>query len=380
MALSDECLVETLLPELAEVSMRTVRGMGDHARYQPGLPARLDAVTKTWQVRVLTQENLEELAARSTVSPFLVEGVPSPNDAELVVLSALRMTEHVFRPEALEECVRRGLLHEGYGGLQRGGPVPGQLSHCDSSNLLPIVRNFLTRLDGLHVGKQLLLFFKVGRLRGARFSGDVQELCRALRCQCEASGFDRGLLAEWLEQMRQVSADLVENHTYDPIDVREAVARGEAFLVSLSRASWREYGVMAEAAAFKSKDLPYVTPRFYAALASCVEAQLHPRVQPRVDAAELRELRRAMQLCGMFHVEAAAYRLAAQQRSLRPAPPPCAVPVAVVADPPARAAPLDLVAVAALALVLTRGRANRAALLVLAAACLGRRLARGAAR
>ena len=120
----------------------------------------------------------------------------------------LRLTEHSDRLEFLNVCFEHGLLPGPdecedakvfQAGLQSNAektPVPGSISSGEFRHLFPLLKNFMHRLEGLNVGRILVLVFDgyvVGSL--GLSSEAVGELADRLKEVLEHEGVSQDIIS-----------------------------------------------------------------------------------------------------------------------------------------------------------------------------------------
>ena len=300
-----------------DVRMVQTTGIGGRLEYKPEwVDPEMQAFANKCRVRVLTEHDLQTVHQEGTIkpAPFL-----APNPAESIreeqirlVLSMLRLSENCSRPQFTQACVDAQVLPPIYGqfkfDMQRATAVPGCVSSGSLSNLLPLMRTFLTRLDGLHVGRMHVFVFQEDAANpGVDLSERIGEFIQIL----ETHQVPSEIVVAWSKQIKQCIDTLTEKHHYEFLNVQQACVNGTGFLMSFADTPLHLYATIAQHAARRSLGLPHGGTELYAALGQMVKHQCDLVNNATLKFFPRDWLARVVNIhttATLFHVESGAYR------------------------------------------------------------------------
>ena len=309
-----------------QIEMATLGGKGGATVYHPILgDDTLQKMSKEWRVRVLTEFDIRGLLESGQVQPAPLQPAPEGDDSEqtLFILSMLRLTWHSHRVDFAKQCLQARLLPRCYHAWVRdlevqgpiNVPVPGVMSSGAFFNLLPLLINFLDRLDGLNVGRMMVLVFHISESVSLNVpSANLQNLER-LESLLRGGGVDQEIIKQWTQQVTECGQFLTEDHHPDPLYVDRMLRTGRAFAIHFmpDDTNLQEYAVVAKHAALRAKGKSHGDPELICALAQMVCKQLRPEqnltlaeLEPRT----LDALTTIHYMSAAFWMENAAYRLA----------------------------------------------------------------------
>jgi hypothetical protein len=313
--------------ECMRVDMVTKLGMKGGRTYKPRFQNRnLEELATAYRVRVLTDQDIDQLEHFGQVGPAPLLGAASGHHAmapgeemTLFILSMLRLTYHPDRMGLAQACLEAKLLPQVYKAFvkdlqQKGGskvPVPGCMSSGAFANLLPLLVHFLARLDGLNVGRIIVLVFFDDEYDGLNLHRAYVEKVSNLQGVLANNGVDQRLAARWIEQVQECAEALTEDHHYITLDVKRILDEGTGFLIDFTETNPTDYVVVAKHAALRGERKPHGSPELFGALSRIVWEQLKPEVNPfltKFDPKVLSDLQAIHRASSYFFIEDCAYK------------------------------------------------------------------------
>ena len=295
-------------------------GKNRHWKFIHNSPDK-ERIGNKWRIRVCTDPNITAIDSDGALSPYRGE---SSNDSTEFVYSMLRLTEHGDRLHFTEIALDAGLLPQSelrfrddlkkHGACQT--PVPHTISSGAFKNVVPLIFNFMDRLDGLNVGRMVVLVFNVERLdrnnhrrlhlpeKPGKITMDFENMLQERKVQEHD-------IAKWISQVQACAERFTEEHHYDLIPIEDLLANGDAFFITFDNASFHDYAIVAKHAALRAERRQHGGSELMQAISNIVEQQLQEKHNPTlrlVNEHVLANLRMIHKAAGFFWIEDSAYK------------------------------------------------------------------------